>query len=97
MEGELLSLTRSADELSVVCRSDRVPEGVVSERGWRVLQVAGPLGFEMTGILSSLTSPLAEQGISVFAVSTYKTDYLMVKSRQIVAATVILGRKFEIL
>ncbi len=57
----------------------QVPAGVKSERGWRCLKVRGPLDFGLTGILASLVTPLAEAGISVFAISTYDTDYLMVK------------------
>lgn len=77
--GPFYSITRSADELSVVCRQDAVPEGVVCERGWRCLRVAGALPFSVVGVLASLTTPLAEAGISVFAVSTFDTDYLLVK------------------
>jgi hypothetical protein len=77
--GPFCSITRTADELSVVCRLDAVPEGVVGERGWRCLRVAGALPFAVVGVLASLTTPLAEAGVSVFAVSTFDTDYLLVK------------------
>ena len=95
--GELVSLTRSEDELSVVCPSVRVPDGVASEKGWRAFVVEGPLGFELTGILASLTAPLAEQRISVFAISTYDTDYLLVKKEMVREAMLVLGRRCEIL
>jgi hypothetical protein len=77
--GEPASVTRTRDELSVVCRADAVPEGVRCETGWRCMKVEGPLDFGLTGILAGLTAPLAAAGISVFAVCTYDTDYLLVK------------------
>jgi hypothetical protein len=78
--GSFSSITRTADELSVVCRQDAVPEEVVGERGWRCLRVAGTMPFSVVGVLASLVAPLAEAGISVFAVSTFDTDYLLVKA-----------------
>ena len=79
--GSFFSITRTADELSAVCRQDAVPEGVVGERGWRCLRVAGTIPFSVVGVLASLVAPLAEAGISVFAVSTFDTDYLLVKEK----------------
>ena len=73
------SITRTADELSVAIPQDAVPEGVVSERNWRCLRVTGTMPFSAVGVLASLTAPLAEAGISAFAVSTFDTDYLLVK------------------
>lgn len=78
--GEPASVTRTRDELSIVCRADAVPQGVRTEGGWRCLKVRGPLDFALTGILAALTAPLAAAGIPVFAVSTYDTDYLLVKA-----------------
>lgn len=78
--GEPASVTRTRDELSVVCRADAVPDGVRCEPGWRCLKVVGPLDFALTGIMAALTAPLAAAGIALFAVSTYDTDYLMVKA-----------------
>ncbi len=77
------SITRTADELSLVCPEIAVPRGVKSENGWRCLKVEGPLDFSLTGILASLTMPLAEKKISVFAISTYDTDYLLVKQHDL--------------
>lgn len=84
--GEVASVTRTRDELSVVCRADAVPEDVAAERGWRCLEVAGPLDFALTGILAALASPLAAAGIPVFVVSTHDTDYLMVKAETLESA-----------
>jgi hypothetical protein len=78
--GSFFSITHTADELSVVCRQDAVPERVAAERGWRCLRVAGTIPFSVVGVLASLAAPLAEAGISVFAVSTFATDYLLVKA-----------------
>jgi hypothetical protein len=76
--GGFFSITRTAEELSVVCLQSLVPDGVRCERNWRCLQLAGPIPFSMVGVLASLVTPLAEAGISVFVVSTYDTDYLLV-------------------
>src|SRR5438093_11466986 len=84
--GAFSSITRTADELSIVCRQDAVPEGAVCERGWRCLRVAGTIPFSAVGVLASLTAPLAEAGISLFAVSTFDTDYLLVKEKDLEAA-----------
>ena len=77
--GDLFSVTRTADELSVVCRQEVVPEGVVCERGWRCLRAAGSMPFTLVGVLASLTTPVAKAGVGVFAFSTFDTDYLLVK------------------
>jgi hypothetical protein len=77
--GHFLSITRTHDELSIVCLQEAVPEDVPSEPGWRALRAEGPLAFSMVGVLASLLNPLAEAGISVFVLSTFNTDYLLVK------------------
>ena len=74
-----VSITRTADELSGVSLSSEVPEGAKAEAGWRCLQVEGPLPFEMTGVLAELSKTLADADIPIFVVSTYDTDYLLVK------------------
>jgi hypothetical protein len=77
--GPFFSITRTPDELSVVCPESQVPPGVQSEPGWRCVRVAGKMDFSVVGVLASLVGPLAEAGISVFAVSTFDTDYLLMK------------------
>jgi len=79
LSGSFCSLTRTPDELSIVCPQELVPEGVEAVRGWKSLKVEGKLDFTTVGLLSSLTSSLAHAGISIFAISTYDTDYLFVK------------------
>jgi hypothetical protein len=86
MTGWFSSITRTTEELSVVCAQDQVPPGIQKQEGWKALQVEGPLDFSLTGVLASLTEPLAKEGISVFAVSTYDTDYLLVKQEQLEGA-----------
>ena len=85
------SITRTADELSVVCDEEVVPNEIVSEIGWRCIMVHGPLEFSMVGVLASLTMPLAEAGISIFALSTYDTDYLLVKQDDLEATIEVLS------
>jgi hypothetical protein len=77
--GDLLAFIRSHDELTVVCVERLVPPEVIAERSWRALQVQGPLDFALVGVLAAITAPLAEAGVSIFAMSTYTTDYILVK------------------
>ena len=90
--GPLVSITRSAEELSVVCAAASVPPDARAEQPWRALKVAGPLDFSLTGILASLAVPLAAADVSIFAVSTYDTDYVLVRSAQLDAALDALRR-----
>jgi hypothetical protein len=91
--GDFFAVSRTADELSVVCRQDAVPDGVRGERDWRCLRVAGAVPFSAVGVLAALTAPLAEAGIGVFAFSTFDTDYLLVKTHDWAAAVAALRRK----
>jgi hypothetical protein len=84
------SLTRTADELSLVCPQQAVPAGVLCERGWRGLKVQGPLDFALVGVLSGLTAVLARASVSIFAISTYDTDYLLVKHTDLARAVAAL-------
>lgn len=90
------SITKTQDELSIVCAEGNVPLGAKVEKGWSCLKVEGPLDFGMTGVLNSLTKPLAEAKISIFAISTYDTDYLMVKKENLQKAVQVLGTFCEI-
>lgn len=86
------SVTRSGDELSIVCASALVPADVRHQDGWRRLKVRGPLDFALTGILARLAAPLAKAGISIFALSTFDTDYVLVPEASLEAAVACLGR-----
>jgi uncharacterized protein len=88
----LLSITYTADELSLVCPASRVPLDVQAERNWSAIKVAGPLDFSLTGILSALAEPLATAGIPIFAISTFETDYLLVKEQHLPQARLSLER-----
>jgi hypothetical protein len=79
MQGDFFSVTRTPAELSAVCDVATLPSGVTSEGPWSMLAVRGPLDFNITGVLAGLASPLATAGISIFAVSTYDTDYVLVR------------------
>lgn len=79
-DGIFFSITRTNDELSIVCEETTVPDGVKAERGWAAMKLHGPIPFGTTGVLSSLAAPLARAGISIFALSTFDTDYLLVKA-----------------
>lgn len=80
------SVTRTADELSVICRESVVPPSVPSEHGWRVLAVKGPFPFDTIGVLASLSGVLARAVVPLLAVSTYDTDYLLVKEVRLLNA-----------
>jgi hypothetical protein len=86
------SITRTPDELSVVCAESCVPPGVNASRGWRALRLAGPLPLDQTGILASVTGPLAAARISVFALATFDTDYVLIPAPQRTAAIEALER-----
>jgi enamine deaminase RidA (YjgF/YER057c/UK114 family) len=86
----LVSITRTPDELSIVCPDDAVPPDVVVESGWRALKLPGPIPFDQAGVLASLADPLAAAGIGIFAVSTYDTDYVLVKEADLERALAAL-------
>lgn len=77
------SITKTEDELSIVCLDENIDENIKCEKGWRVLKIQGPLDFSLVGILSKISVILAENNISIFAISTYDTDYILVKEESI--------------
>jgi len=74
-----LAVVRTTDELSIVCQAEGVPSNITAEPGWRALKIQGPLVFSEVGVLASIADPLADIGISIFAISTFETDYILVK------------------
>jgi len=90
--GNFASITRTRDELSIVCVQRDVPADVRCERDWRALNVEGPLDFALTGILASLATPLANASISIFAISTFDTDYVLVKADKLEQAIQVLRK-----
>jgi hypothetical protein len=94
----LLSITRTPAELSIVCPDEQVPADVSCDRGWRVLAVQGPLDLATTGVVASIAGPLAASGLSLFVVSTYDTDYVLVKDaslREAIAALAAGGHRVD--
>ncbi len=88
--GGFASASWSADELSLACEESQVPEGVQCERGWRCLMLQGPFAFDLTGVLLQVLQPLAQAGIGIFAVSTFDTDYVLVKDHDFIRARQVL-------
>ena len=78
-KGEFYSITKTADELSIVCLEDYIPNEIQAEKEWRIFKILGPLDFSLVGILSKISTLLAESKMSIFALSTYDTDYILVK------------------
>jgi hypothetical protein len=77
-KGQFTSITRTADELSIVCRADNLPKNVESPQYWICLKLEGPFPFSQTGVLLSFIEPLSQKDIPIFAVSTYDTDYVLI-------------------
>jgi hypothetical protein len=81
-----VSISRTRDELSIVCPEDNVPAGVAGAMGWRILKCEGPLDYALTGIMASLAEPLADAGVAIFPIATHDTDYVLVKEPQLEVA-----------
>jgi len=79
LHGPFFSVTRTPDELSIVCLTAEVPSEVHPETDWTCLKLEGPFPFSETGILTSFVQPLSDRAIPIFAVSTFDTDYVLVK------------------
>jgi hypothetical protein len=79
-QGKFFSITGTADEVSIVCLGAQVPADIQHENGWACLKLEGPFPFSETGILSSFVQPLSDRAIPIFAISTFDTDYVLVKN-----------------
>lgn len=84
-------IAKTNDEISIVLPEDVSIESEEKELDWRALEVVGPLGFSLTGILSNISTILANEKISIFAISTFDTDYILVKSTTVDAALAALS------
>ena len=93
MNGEIFFLGKTDEEISLVCETEHAPENTLSrEDGWRGFGIQGVLDFSLIGILSKLSAVLAENGIGIFAVSTYNTDYILVKEERFTEALDVLEK-----
>lgn len=90
--GNVVSITRTADELSIICPAELVPDETIRDTPWRCLRVVGPVDLALTGILASLVVPLADARVNIVAFSTYDTDYLLVPSVRLTEALDALTR-----
>lgn len=87
------SITKTVDELSIVCSQDCIPKDIKCEKDWRVLKIQGTLDFSLIGVISSISTILAHEKISIFAISTFDTDYILVKDKDIDKTIVALTNK----
>ena len=92
----LASVVRTGEELSIVCPAALVPEGVQCARDWRAFRIAGVIDFALTGVLASVLNPLGEAGVGIFALSTFDTDYILVRTDQLSQARAALAAHFPI-
>jgi len=86
LEADWYSITKTDDELSIVCSEQYVPNDIAKESGWKCFKIEGPLDFALIGILSKISTLLADNNISIFAISTYDTDYILVKQDKMESA-----------
>lgn len=97
-KSDFFSITRTSDELSIVCSQDDIPDDIKCEKDWRILKIMGPLDFSLIGILASISTILAQKEISIFAISTYDTDYILVKKKDIDnAIAALIAERYEVI
>ncbi|MGA8432171.1 MAG: ACT domain-containing protein [Candidatus Sulfotelmatobacter sp.] len=89
--GDFTSITRTANELSIVCPTKNLPPDIHSSHRWICLKLEGPFPFSQTGVLLSFIRPLSENGIPIFAISTYDTDYVLIQEEFTAAALNLMG------
>lgn len=95
--GEFLSITETAGEFSVVMEASAVPEGIRREGPWRAIKVCGALDFSLVGILADISGVLRDAGVSIFAVSTFDTDYILIKSEALdQAVQALTGAEYKL-
>lgn len=94
---DFFSVTKTQDELSVVCLEDKIPKNVMAEHGWRAFKIEGPIDMYSVGVIASVSAPLAKAGISIFDISTYETDYILVEEKNLKKAKKALIRICKIL
>ena len=95
-KAKFVSFTKTEDEISLVIETKHLSEFEYVNTGWRAFKIIGPLDFSLVGILQKVIEPLSEKGISVFTISSFETDYILVKNEQVENAILILSEKFKI-
>lgn len=93
LQSKVYSITRTEDELSILCDLRFIPQEIKCEKPWKALKLEGPLDFSLIGILSRISGLLAKNSISIFAISTYDTDYILVKEKDIDNAIKVLSNE----
>lgn len=92
-KGNFISITYTPKELSIVCRQDSIPQHIRHEANWRILEVEGPMDLSLVGVMARLTQPLAKAGVNVFVISTFDTDYILVKDEKLESAVTALQQE----
>jgi len=93
---KFLSLTKSDDELSIVTDSKSNVEYIYINKGWKAIKIVGSLDFSLVGVLKQIIDPLSKNGLSIFAISTFETDYILIKNEQLDHAFEVLSEHFII-
>jgi len=96
VKAKFLSYTKTEAEISLVIDSDNLPESQFASDGWKAIKINGPLDFSLVGILGQIIRPLSEHGISIFTISTFDTDYILVRQEQTERALKVLSETFKI-
>jgi hypothetical protein len=96
-KGDFTSITRTAEELSIVCSADNIPRDVDRGPSWICLKLEGPFPFSQTGVLLSFIEPLSNHGLPIFAISTYDTDYVFIPQEHTVRALALLHQAGHVL
>lgn len=97
-QGSFYSMTRTSDELSIVCEQQVIPPDIKCERDWRIFKILGPLDFSLIGILAQIGQVMAEKQISIFALSTYDTDYILVRLDKVNdAEQALIGAGYQVI
>ncbi|MDP2664101.1 MAG: ACT domain-containing protein [bacterium] len=91
-ESSLTSITVTDGELSIVCPQEKIPGGVMYEKDWRAFKLETVLDISSVGIVASLSKPLADEKISIFYISTYETNYLLVEDKEVEKSKKVLGK-----
>ena len=97
LKADFYSLTKTEDECSLVIDSEHIPDHLYASVGWRAFMLVGPLDFSLVGVLKKVIEPLSEQGISIFTISTFDTDYILVKKEQVNRSIEVLKEIFNVI